>query len=99
MATAFTAIPNPAAAIELQSMAKTATGGQVTGFELISRRSLEFALKHNPGNADPIAETHPWYVMMEFSAGRADGPHGATLEALPLGTGEGSERGEMSGET
>src|SRR3546814_9932670 len=63
-------------------MAKTATGGQVTGFELISRRSLEFALKHNPGNADPIAEPHPWYVLMEFSSGRADGAIGETMEAL-----------------
>ncbi|MFC3676419.1 FAD-binding oxidoreductase [Ferrovibrio xuzhouensis] len=82
MATAFTAVPNPAAAIELLSMAKTATGGQVTGFELISRRSLEFALKHNPGTVDPVAEPHPWYVLMEFSSGRNDGAIGETMEAL-----------------
>ena len=82
MATAFTAIPNPTAAIELLAMAKAATGGQVTGFELISRISLDFALKHNPGTSDPVAEVHPWYVLMEFSSGRDDGNIGATMEAV-----------------
>jgi FAD/FMN-containing dehydrogenase len=81
-ATAFTAIPDPAAAIELLALAKSATGGQVTGFELVARRPLEFALKHNPGTVDPIAEIHPWYVLMEFSSGRDDGAIGATMEAL-----------------
>ncbi|MBS4047104.1 MAG: FAD-binding oxidoreductase [Alphaproteobacteria bacterium] len=90
MATAFTAIPNPSAAIELLAMAKAATGGQVTGFELISRISLDFALKHNPGTSDPVAEPHPWYVLMEFSSGRDDGNIGETMEAVLA---EGFEKG------
>jgi len=81
-ATAFATIPSPAAAIELLALSKAASGGQVTGFELISRRSLDFALKHNPGTVDPVAGLHPWYVLMEFSSGRNDGAIGETMEAV-----------------
>lgn len=82
MATAFTAVPNPAAAVELLSMSKSATGGQVTGFELIPRIGLDYVLRHTPATADPIAERHPWYVLMEFSSGRDDGSIGTTMEAV-----------------
>jgi len=81
-ATAFTAVPNPAAAIDLLALSKAATGGQVTGFELIARLPLDFALKHNPGTVDPVAERYPWYVLMEFSSGRDDGAIGETMEAV-----------------
>lgn len=82
LATAFAAVPDPAKAIDLLALAKSASGGQVTGFELISRLSLDFALKHNPGTNDPLAERSPWYVLMEFSSGRDDGAIGETLEAV-----------------
>ncbi|HEY1723351.1 MAG TPA: FAD-binding oxidoreductase [Magnetospirillaceae bacterium] len=82
MATAFTAVRDPEAAIELLAKSKTASGGQVTGFEIISRRSLEFALKHNPGTVDPLDKAHPWYVLMEFSSGIDNGTIGETLEAV-----------------
>lgn len=90
MATAFTAVPSPAAAIDLLALSKAATGGQVTGFELIARLPLDFALKHNPGTVDPLAEKYPWYVLMEFSSGRDDGNIGETMEAVLA---EGFEKG------
>jgi FAD/FMN-containing dehydrogenase len=88
-ATAFTAVPSPAAAIDLLALSKAATGGQVTGFELMARLPLDFALKHNPGTSDPLAERYPWYVLMEFSSGRDDGAIGETMEAV---LGEGLEK-------
>ncbi|WP_428248007.1 FAD-binding oxidoreductase [Ferrovibrio sp.] len=89
-ATAFTAVRDPSAAIELLAKAKAMSGGQVTGFELIARLPLDFALKHNPGTSDPIAARYDWYVLMEFSSGSDDGSIGATMEAV---LGDGFEAG------
>ncbi|HEX6958556.1 MAG TPA: FAD-binding oxidoreductase [Ferrovibrio sp.] len=82
MATAFTAVPCPRAAIALLEKSKKATGGQVTGFELLPRIGLDYVLRHTPATSDPLAERHPWYVLMEFSSGRDDGSIGATMEAV-----------------
>ncbi|WP_341703734.1 FAD-binding oxidoreductase [Ferrovibrio sp.] len=90
MATAFIAIPEPQAAIELLALGKAATGGQVTGCEMIPRIGLDFVLRHTPATADPIQGRHPWYLIMEFSSGRADGSIDATLEAVLA---EGFEKG------
>lgn len=82
MATAFIAIPSPQAAIELLALGKAATGGQVTGCEMIPRMGLDFVLKHTPATSDPIQGRHPWYLIMEFSSGRDDGNIGSTMEAV-----------------
>ena len=81
-ATAFIAIPDPQAAIELLALGKQATGGQVTGCELIPRIGLDYVLRHTPATSDPIAERHPWYLIMEFSSGRDDGSIGNAMEAV-----------------
>ena len=47
--TAFIAVPDPKAAIELLARLRSATGDALSGFELIPRRALEFALKHIEG--------------------------------------------------
>ncbi len=80
--TAFTAVPSPQAAIELLSLAKDLSGGAVTGFELLPRIGLDFVVKHTPSCQDPIADRHPWYVLMELSAQRDDGSIDAVLESL-----------------
>lgn len=90
MATAFTAIPAPQAAIELLALAKAATGGQVTGCEIMPRIGLDYVLRHTPGTSDPIAERHPWYLILEFSSGRDDGAIEETMEAVLA---EGFEKG------
>lgn len=90
MATAFTAIPSPQAAIELLALAKAATGGQVTGCEIMPRIGLDYVLRHTPATSDPIAERHPWYLILEFSSGRDDGAIGETMEAVLA---EGFEKG------
>jgi FAD/FMN-containing dehydrogenase len=71
--TAFVAVPDPKAAIELLALLRAATGDALSGFELIPRRGFEFALKHIEGVADPLSAPHPWYVLVEASAGKAGG--------------------------
>ncbi len=80
--TAFLAVRDPAAAIELLSRAREGSGDAVTAFELMSRRTLEMVLKHMPGTANPLSAAHDWYVLLELSAGDAGGGLRAALERL-----------------
>ncbi|HLG87577.1 MAG TPA: FAD-binding oxidoreductase [Alphaproteobacteria bacterium] len=67
--TAFVAISSPADALALLSRLRTATGDALSGFELIPRMALDFALRHVAGTVDPLADAHPWYVLTEATAG------------------------------
>ncbi|HEX3674784.1 MAG TPA: FAD-binding oxidoreductase [Rhizomicrobium sp.] len=69
--TAFVALRDPAAAVELLARLQAATGGMLSGFELMPRIGLELVLAHIPGAADPLAAPAPWYVLAEASAGAA----------------------------
>jgi FAD/FMN-containing dehydrogenase len=67
--TAFIAVPDPKAAIELLARLRAATGDSLSGFELIPRMLMDFALRHIEKVADPLAEAHRWYVLAEASTG------------------------------
>ena len=54
--TAFIGVPTPHAALALLNLAEERAGGSVTGFELIPRIALEWAVKHAPMCRDPLAE-------------------------------------------
>jgi FAD/FMN-containing dehydrogenase len=72
-ATAFLAVPDPAAALELLNAAKAGAGGTLTTFELMPRIGMDFVLRHASGTRDPLSESSPWYVLMEVSAQQASG--------------------------
>ncbi len=71
IATAWIAVPSPDAAVELLSGAHAASDDNVTSCELMSRQGIDLVLKHIPGNGDPLAERHDWYVLLEWSSTRA----------------------------
>ncbi|MFA6264382.1 MAG: FAD-binding oxidoreductase [Pseudolabrys sp.] len=71
--TAFIGVPSPDAAVKLLSLAQAQIGGTVIGFELMSRGIIDFALKHGHNIRDPLADKHPWYVLMEASSQQDDG--------------------------
>ena len=73
IATAFIGIQAPGDAVELLSIANEISGGRVTGFEIMPRVGLEFVLRHAEGARDPLATSHPWYVLMELSGGESVG--------------------------
>jgi FAD/FMN-containing dehydrogenase len=79
--TAFIGVPSPHAALALLNLAEERAGGTVTSFELIPRIALEFAVKHVPACRDPLANKHPWYVLMELSSQSQSGLR-ATLEDI-----------------
>ncbi|MBT6912946.1 MAG: FAD-binding oxidoreductase, partial [Rhodospirillaceae bacterium] len=90
--TALVAVPDPTAALALLSRATEAVGEQVTAFELIQRRAIDFVLAHIPGVPDPMAAAHPWYVLMEISGQGAPDSLRNAVEAV---LGAGFEGGEI----
>ncbi|MFN3233094.1 MAG: FAD-binding oxidoreductase [Alphaproteobacteria bacterium] len=78
MATALFALPSPAAAIALLSLARDIARDALTGFELMPRIGIEFTTRHMPDCRDPFEKPYPWYVLIEISS--ADGQ--AALERL-----------------
>jgi len=64
-ATAFVALPDPAAAVALLARLQSATGGLIEAFELVPRLGLDLVLKHIPGAVDPLPAPSPWYALAE----------------------------------
>ncbi len=63
---AFCAVRDVPAAMELLGRARGQSGDRVETFELISRLVIDLILKHIPGTADPLAERHDHYVLLEL---------------------------------
>ena len=66
--TALVAVPNPAAAIEFLTIARTISGGCITAFELMPRIGMEIVTRHMPGLRDPMSNAHDWYVLLECTS-------------------------------
>lgn len=64
--TAFCAVRDVPAAMELLGRARSQSGDRVETFELISRLVIDLILKHIPGTHDPLAERHDHYVLLEL---------------------------------
>jgi len=67
-AVAMLGLGSPDDALKLLARAKETAGGSVEAFELMGRLGLDFALRNITGTRDPLAEVHPWYVLVEFAA-------------------------------
>ena len=80
--TAFVAIPNVMAAVELLAMARDRSGDAVTAFELMPRIGVEFVTRNVPGATDPLAQAYDWYALLELSGGAAPGELRPMLENM-----------------
>jgi FAD/FMN-containing dehydrogenase len=70
VAVALVAVPGPAAALDLLSLAQAETGGMVSAFELMQRAALDFLAETMPEIRQPFAEPPAWFVLVEL--GMAD---------------------------
>jgi FAD/FMN-containing dehydrogenase len=92
-ATAFAAVESPAAAVALLGRLRQACGERITGYELIARVCVDLVLAHMPGSRDPLAERHPWYVLIELSdSAEGEGVKRLLQESLEEAAGEGLVR-------
>ncbi|RTL72315.1 MAG: FAD-binding oxidoreductase [Hyphomicrobiales bacterium] len=88
--TALVAIPSIEAARTLFVAAQDRAGSALTAFEFMPRIVIDFVLKHVAGTRDPFDTAHPWYVLTEFSAAKADGTAERSLtEVLEAGIADG----------
>ncbi|MDB5864023.1 MAG: glcD2 [Betaproteobacteria bacterium] len=70
-ATAWAAVRDPEAALELLAQLRRHCGERINAFELISRNCLELVLKHIPGTRDPLPGRNEWYVLTELADSHA----------------------------
>lgn len=80
--TAFLGLARIEDAMELLARARATTGDQLTGFELMPRRGLDFALRHVPALRDPLTTAHPWYVLLEASTSQPGSALDRALETF-----------------
>jgi FAD/FMN-containing dehydrogenase len=65
--TALAAISGIPVAVDLLRRLQRATGGLVTAFELMHRRSIDLVEKHIPGTANPLPRHDGWLILIEVS--------------------------------
>jgi FAD/FMN-containing dehydrogenase len=80
VATALVALLSPVDALQLLDRLRAEFGFRLTGFELISRLCLDLVLKNLAGMSDPLAQTYPWYALVELSDSLPDAHFDALLE-------------------
>jgi len=70
--TAFVAVPNPRAVLDLLTLAREVSGdGGVLAFEMIPQFALDLVVKHVAGATDPLATPSSWYVLADLTVARA----------------------------
>ena len=79
-ATAWVALPSLQAAVDLIGHVRSLCADRLTGFEMMSRQSLEFVLDHVAGCSDPLETKHPWYALIELRDTVPDAPLTLLLE-------------------
>lgn len=98
-ATAIAAVDSPEVAIQLLVRAKETAGGAVEAFELMGRRGIEFVLKNIPNQRDPLAQAHPWYVLVEIASGEPGAAEAAMERLLGKGLEDGLIRDAVVAQT
>ena len=80
-ATAWIAVGDPQAALELLALLRRHFGDRINAFELISRNCLDLVLRHIPGTRDPLPSPHDWHVLTELADSRPGDALQKALEA------------------
>ena len=68
--TAWLAVRDPRAAIEILSEAHAASEDNVGSCELMSRAGTDMVLRHIPGTQDPLKVDSPWFLLLEWTSSR-----------------------------
>jgi FAD/FMN-containing dehydrogenase len=68
--TAWLAVRDPQAAVEILSEAHAASEDNVGSCELMSRAGVDMVLRHIPGIQDPLKAETGWYLLLEWSSSR-----------------------------
>lgn len=80
-ATALVACEGPQAALALYDRLRSRNADSLSTFEYIERIALQMVLDHTPGCADPMAQEHPAYVLVELTSSDPEADLDSRLEA------------------
>ena len=80
--TAWLAVPSPAAAVALLRRLRETCGERLTAFEMMGATPLDMIRRHLPQVKLPLAETHPWQVLLELGDSWAQAPLAEMLEEV-----------------
>ncbi len=78
---AFVAVPSPAAALELLSLAQDRLASDLTAFELSSETCLQLVERHVQAARRPLGSS-PWYVLLEVSSAQDEAGATQAIESL-----------------
>ena len=67
-ATAWVGVRSAADGLKLFERFRRIAGDTLTGFEFMYSLVLEFVLRHAPGSQRPLADPHPYYVLIELTS-------------------------------
>lgn len=84
-ATAFAAVLDVRAAVDLLARLRETSADRVSSFELISRIGIDLTTRHVPGVNDPLEHPYRWYVLCELTSARAADPLEEMLEEALAG--------------
>jgi FAD/FMN-containing dehydrogenase len=91
--TAFAGLTSLDAVHSLFRLAEERAGKALTAFEFMGHRALDFVARHGGGVRQPLAGSHPWYVLIEISS-HAD--HGEAERLVERVLAEASANGRIS---
>ena len=80
-ATAWIALPSPAAANSVLALLRKHSGDRLGSCELVPRAALELVLRHIEGTRDPGTGIHAWYLLAELESSGEE-PLEAQMEAV-----------------
>ncbi|MET0546372.1 MAG: FAD-binding oxidoreductase [Caulobacterales bacterium] len=87
--TAMCALTSLDAVVPFLPIAKSMSGGAVTGYELMGHQGVEFVLEHVPDTRFPFTPAPEWSLLLEMSFGREDGARDTIEAVLAAGMEEG----------
>ena len=82
IATAWVAVPDPEAAICLNSEARRLLGDQMIALELINHVAIELVLEHIADARNPLNESGDWVMLLELGSAEPDTAANVALEAF-----------------
>ncbi|MCS6779057.1 MAG: FAD-binding oxidoreductase [Geminicoccaceae bacterium] len=71
--TCWLGIDGPAVALDVFELFRAETGEVISSFELLTGFGVEAACAHLPGVRRPLAEPHPWHLLIELAWTFEDG--------------------------
>ena len=80
--TAFLAVADPKAAVELLSFMRSRLGDAVSAFELIAHACVDWSLELMPQQRHPLPGDYPWFVLTDATGQGEPGALRAPLETV-----------------